>query len=81
MSSAVKALPATAADCSIRSPMVAPDLVAVADTTGNAGCPSGGSVNDTALSLRIVPVAPTRSRRMIRAGLPTADADADLTVA
>ena len=51
------------------------------DTATTAPPSSGGMVNEVAVSLTIAPVAPIRSRRMIRAGFPAADADAGETVA
>jgi hypothetical protein len=53
----------------------------VVDTATTAPSPSGGMANEVAVSLTIAPVAPTRSRRMIRAGFPAAGADAGETVA
>src|SRR3954454_9277462 len=80
-SSTVNASPGWAADCSIRTPRVEPDLTAVAETMTPTRWFAGGMVNDAAVSLMMVPVVPTRSRRMIRPGLPTADAEAAETVA
>ena len=73
-SSVLNASPRWAPDCSIRSPSVEPDRTAVAATT-TSWC-ALARVNDVAVSLMIVPVAPTRSRRMIRAGFPTAEVEA-----
>jgi hypothetical protein len=70
--STLKASPGCASDCSIRSPIVDPDRTAVAATIGRAPSSAGGMVKVVEVSLMIVPVAPTRSRRMMRAGLPAA---------
>jgi len=78
-SSVLNASPSWAPDCSIRSPSVEPARAAVAATT-TSWC-ALARVNDVAVSLMIVPVAPTRSRRMIRAGFPTAEVEAAHTVA